>query len=185
MQIMAMAIQQPLMTADDFFEWVNLPENDNRRFELDDGMMIEMPPSSPLNTVVAQRISYFLSNHVLPRDLGYITGPDVGFQLGAGHVRQPDVAFIAKSRLPELPSRFEIAPDLAVEVVSPNEDVLKKTREYLSAGTTLVWAVYPHEQIVEVFRAESPRWQTLTGDDTLDGGDILPDFSVPVRELFP
>jgi Uma2 family endonuclease len=125
---------------------------------------------------------------VIPRDLGFVTGADGGFKLASKRVRLPDVGFIAKEHLSQLPGRFEMAPDLVVEVVSPDEDVFKKVREYIAAGTRLVWTVYPDEKTVYVFRpAEGAelRVQQFGLDDTLDGGDVLPGFTLPVREIFP
>jgi len=147
-----------------------------------------MGSSSPINIVTAARIIYFLNGFVIPRDLGYVTGADGGFKLATHKARQPDVGFISKARAPKLPKKFDIAPDLAVEVVSPDEDVLKKTNEYFRAGTRLVWAVYTDEKRVYVFRpteSGEAHMQTLDLDDTLDGGDVLPGFSLPVRDIFP
>jgi Uma2 family endonuclease len=81
----------------------------------------------------------------MQHNLGYVTAPDGGFKLASGRVRQPDTAYISKQRQPSIPDNFEIAPDLAVEVVSPNEDVLKKVDEYLESGTHVVWVIYPNE----------------------------------------
>jgi len=141
-----MVLLEKLYTADEFFEIVQLPENDEKRLELDDGEIVEMAASSPANTVIAARISYFLNAFVIPNDLGYVTGADGGFVLSEQRVRQPDVAFVSKNRVPTLPKRFNLAPDLAVEVVSPDEDVFKKANEYLRAGTKQVWAVYADER---------------------------------------
>jgi Uma2 family endonuclease len=82
---------------------------------------------------------------------------------------------------------FDGAPDLAVEVVSPDEDIFKKAREYLNAGARIVWAVYAEEQTVYVMRLDAQG--TLTSvpfgiNDTLDGGDVLPGFTLPVRDIF-
>jgi Uma2 family endonuclease len=103
-------------------------------------------------------------------------------------VRQPDVGFISKSRQPELPKQFEMAPDLAVEIVSPDEDVFKKANEYLRAGTRLVWAVYTDEQTVYVMQLDEDgalRSVVYGIQSVLDGGDVLPEFTLPVREIFP
>lgn len=125
---------------------------------------------------------------MIPHDLGFVTGADGGDKLADNRVRQPDVGFISKAHLSKIPRRFEIAPDLAVEVVSSDEDVFKKVREYIAAGTQLVWTVYMDEKTVYVFRpAEGAelRVQQFGIDDTLDGGDVLPGFTLAVREIFP
>ncbi len=183
-----MALREKLYTAEEFFEIAGLPENDEKRLELDDGEIVEMAESSPKNTVTAMRIGTFINIFVMPHNLGYVTGADGGFKLEEKRVRQPDVAFISKKRVPKLPRRFGIAPDLAVEVVSPDEDVFKKAREYLLAGTRLVWAVYTDEKTVYVFQLDadgSVRSKPFDIHATLDGGDVLPDFTLPVKDIFP
>lgn len=183
-----MALREKLYTFEEFWEIANLPENAERRLELDEGIIVDMGSSSPINTVIAMRMGYFLNAFVIPNDLGYVTGADGGFRLALKTVRLPDVAFISKQRMPTLPKRFEIAPDLAVEVVSPDEDVFKKATEYIQAGTRIVWAVYAAEKRVYVFRPNADgtlNVQPYGVDDTLDGGDVLPGFTLPVRAIFP
>ncbi len=183
-----MVLREKLYTADEFFEFASLPENDEKRLELDDGEIVEMAESSPVNTVTAVRISTFLNIFIMPRNLGYVTGADGGFKLAEKRVRQPDVGFISKERMPKLPKRFGVAPDLAVELVSPDEDIFKKAREYLHAGTRLVWAVYTDEQVVHVMRLDEDGSLRSTPFDinaTLDGGYVLPGFALPVKDIFP
>ena len=156
--------------------------------ELVGGRLIEKPASRPINTVIASRAIYHLSAFVLPRDLGHVTAPDGGFQLASHIVRQPDAAFISKERMPDIPDHFDFAPDLAVEVVSPQEDVLKKVLEYLDAGTRMVWAIYPDQRQVLVFVYDGSgelRGRTFNLGDTLDGGDVLPGFTLAVDAIFP
>lgn len=180
-----MFTRERLYTAEEFFELARLPENEHRRLELDNGVIVEVASSRPINTVIATRISHFLNAHVIPNNLGYVTGADGGFKLANGHVRQPDVAFVSIERYPNIPTEFHLAPDLAIEVVSPYEDVLKKVEEYLASGTQLVWAIYPDEQLVHVFRQVEPRWQTLSIGDVLSGEKELPDFSLAINDIFP
>jgi len=94
---------------------------------------------------------------------------------------------VLRNRLAELPDSFvPMAPDLAVEVLSPSDrmaDALAKVAMYLQAGTSLVWLVNPVTRTVVVFRADMDP-VTLAGSATLDGGEVLPDFSVPVAEIF-
>jgi Uma2 family endonuclease len=184
-----MALREKLYTADEFFEIARLPENEEKRLELEDGVIIEMGSSSRLNTVVAMRIGYFVNSHVIPNDLGYVTGPDGGFKLASGRVRRPDVGFISKRHGVVLEGvEFTTAPDLAVEVVSPDEDVFKKANEYLRSGTKLVWAVYAEEKTVYVMRRDEQggiHSVPFGIDDTLSGEDVLPGFSLPVSEIFP
>jgi Uma2 family endonuclease len=175
-------------TVEEFWAVAQAPENANKRLELEDGVIVEMASSSPINTVTAGRVLHFINAFVIPRNLGYVTGADGGFKLGSKRVRQPDVGFISKASAPKLPKHFNLAPDLAVEVVSEDEDIFKKAREYLQAGTRIVWAVYSDEQIVHVIHLNADGGLTTTPygiDAVLDGGEVLPGFQLPVREIFP
>lgn len=185
-----MALREKLYTLEEFRAIASLPENEDKRLEWEDGVIVDMGSSSRLNAVIASRIGYFFNAFVLPNDLGFVTGPDAGFSLKAvGRVRRPDVAFVSNKHCLELVGvEFDLAPDLAVEVVSPDEDVFKKVKEYIRSGTRLVWAVYGDDRVVDVFTPTSEgefRVQELTVSDTLDGGDVLPGFTLPVCEIFP
>jgi len=105
--------------------------------------------------------------------------------------RRPDVAFVSADRWPldrEIPTTgdWAIVPDLAVEVISPNDifkDIITKLREYFQYGVQLVWAVVPEAQQVYVY--DSPtQVRILTIRDTLTGSKILPDFRLPLASLF-
>jgi Uma2 family endonuclease len=187
-----MAIQDKLYTAEEFWEIAQQPENQERRLELIDGVIVEMASSSQKNTVVASRIGYFFNAWVIPRDMGFVTGPDGGYTINVRNAYQPDVAFVSKARHPELSGvAFPVAPDLAVEVISPSEssnDVLKKVRRYIQAGTRLVWSVYPEDETVYVWQEADDgglHAQPYGSDDILDGGDVLPGFTLKVSEIFP
>jgi Uma2 family endonuclease len=184
-----MALREMLYTAEEFFEIAKLPENEEKRLELEDGVIVEMGSSSRINTVTAMRIGHFFNAFVIPKRLGYVTGPDGGYKLATGRVRRPDVGFISASRNIKLRGvEFSGAPDLAVEVVSPDEDVFKKAKEYLHSGAKMVWAVYTDEKMVYVCRLDddgSLRWQPFDLNSTLDGGEVLPGFTLAVREIFP
>lgn len=183
-----MTLRERLYSAEEFFDYAALPENDDKRLELDDGVIIEMAASSPINTVTAIRLATFINVYVMQNDLGYVTGADGGFKLSSKRVRQPDVGFISKTRLPTLPARFNLPPDLAVEVVSEDEDIFRKAREYLHSGVRLVWAIYADEQVVYVMTLNEQGGilsLPFGVDDTLDGGDVLPGFTLPVRDIFP
>ena len=122
-----MTLGEKLYTAEEFFEIAALAENDEKRLELDDGEIVDTGSSSRLNTVTAMRIGHFLNAFVIPRDLGYITGADGGFKLSSRRARRPDVGFISKSHGIELVGvEFPIAPDLAVEIVSPMKTSSRK-----------------------------------------------------------
>jgi Uma2 family endonuclease len=169
-------------------EFWALAETQSQRLELIERELVALPPSSAYNSIIAVLIATALNNHVLPRKLGYVTGADGGYRTGENSVRQPDVAFIRKERFSGFPKHFDVAPDLAVEVVSPSENVMKRAHEYFRAGTQIVWAVMPDERTVYVMTpVEEGQFITreLGLDDTLDGGTVLPDLRLPLRDIFP
>jgi Uma2 family endonuclease len=187
-----MVLQERLYTAAEFWEIAQRPENADKRLELIDGEIVEMAPSSQKNTVVAGRFIYFLNAFVIPRDIGYVTGPDGGYTISEHNGYQPDAAFISKARHPTLEGvAFPVAPDLVVEVISPSEssnDVLKKVQRYIAAGTRLVWTAYPKDELVYVWTLAEDgglHMQSFGMNDTLDGGDVLPGFKLKVSDIFP
>ncbi len=134
---MVIQAQEKLYTVEEFWEIVKLPENEERRLELDEGVIVDVGASSKRNTVVTGRLIHFLNAHVIPNNLGVVTTPNAGFKLGRRKYRQPDAAFIsgAASSVDLEGTYFTVVPDLAIEVVSPDEDVFKKAREYLQSGS--------------------------------------------------
>ncbi len=187
-----MSIREKFYTAEDLWELSHLPGNAEKRFELSEGELIEMPPAGGEHGGVTLNLSQPIWAFVRQHDLGYVTAAETGYILfknphGADTVRAPDFGFVAKERLPEgLPQGYiPLAPDLAVEVVSPNDaadEIQRKVSEYLRYGTRLVWVAYPRSKSVVVHTTEKA--VTVVIDGVLDGGDVLPGFSLPVREIF-
>jgi Uma2 family endonuclease len=139
---------------------------------------------------LASFLIYTLLSFVKPRDLGIVTGEAGLIQLSPGLVRIPDVAFIAWDRLPgrRIPTdpMPGSAPNLAVEVLSAGNttaEMARKRREYFDAAEQVIWLVDPRSRTVEVYTAldQSTR---LHEDDTLDGGTVLLEFTLSLRELF-
>ncbi len=137
-------------------------------------------------------VGWLLKSHCAANDLGWVAGADAGYQCfpdDPGKVRKPDVSFIQLDRLAagEQPTgHCRIAPDLAVEVVSPNDlyhEVETKVDEYHAAGTALVWVVNPVQRTVRVDRADGTT-TLLRESDTLTGENVLPGFACPVSEIF-
>lgn len=185
-----MTVHEKLYTAEEFYTFVERPENLDHRWELIEGIIVEMPPSSPKNSKLAARFVRHLGNFVDEHDLGHVLGADGGYTLSPHNVRIPDVSFISKERAPSLPKHFDIAPELAVEVISPSESprsVLDKIGLYLNSGVIIVWAVYPDDKVIEVWQASDNGKMTvqkLTLDDTLDGGEVLSGFTLAVKVVF-
>lgn len=188
-----MVIREKLVTADEFWEFIQLPENAGRRLELVEGAICEMSPAGGEHGEVALEIGALIRNYVKQHQIGRVTAAETGYILfqnpgDRDTVRGPDVGFISKERAPQpLGEKFvPVAPDLAVEVVFPwdrADEVEAKVLEYLRYDVRLVWVVYPASRTIMVHTAGSIR--RLTTEDTLDGGDVLPGFAVKVGDIFP
>jgi len=183
-----MVVQERLYTAEDLWE-LSHQANEARRFEVVRGALREMAPTGGLHGVIALELGYHILHHVKAHDLGYATGAETGFILADDPhtVRAPDVGFIARARvtLPLPQKYFPLAPDLAVEVVSPNDsaqDIRERVIDFLNAGTRLVWVVYPEARTVDVYRPSEV--VVVTIDGVLDGEDVLPGFRLPLRQIF-
>lgn len=165
---------------------------DDHHYELVEGELQMMRPASPTQGHYAALITAALVDFVVDANIGEVYVAEPGFALQPdpkGTVRAPDVAFVSKQRIPpaeEARGFWALAPDLAVEIVSPSEtaySVEAKVDEYLRAGVRLVWLVYPETQVVIEYAAG---WQMrrLAVGDSLDGGDVVPGFSMPLTRLF-
>jgi len=161
------------------------------RWELIDGELVEMTPSSSESSRTGMRFGYYLTDHVLPRRLGEVFGTDSGFAVFAGReiVRVSDAAFVRADRIPPAPDNqgfFRLAPDLVVEVVSPSDrasDVYAKMMMWLEAGVQLVWVADPATRTIAVYRPDRSS-QMLRETDELTGGDVLPQFRLKVATFF-
>jgi len=184
-----MVIQQQLYTAHEFWQ---IDFDDDRVYELIEGEIIPMPPPRKINSIIAGLILTALNVFLKQNKIkGYVLGADGGYTLTEHDVRVPDVSYIAQERIPDLDDTAEvIPPEIAVEIISPSESprqINAKTSLYLNAGTKIVWNVYPDEKVVEVWTlGEDGKliMQPFELNDTLDGGDVLMGFMLPVREIF-
>lgn len=161
------------------------------RWELVDGELVEMSPSGEESSNVGLTIGALLWVHVRTHKLGRVYGADGGFILfpDRNTVRAPDVAFVRAEQVPHGEARkhfARLAPDLVVEVLSPTDrasEVVAKIEMYQEAGVPLIWLVDPDDATVTVIAAGRPT-TVLKLTDTLDGGGVLPGFSVPVADIF-
>jgi Uma2 family endonuclease len=183
-----MAVPKPKqwMSAEEFDEFVYRPENFERRWELIDGEVIEVP-SNPYSSEVAILISAMLVMFVRPRGLGHVTGEGAGY-IVAGNRMSPDVAFVSKSRQAELVRKGynPIAPDLMVEVLSPGNtaDEMDKKIKACAKANVLLWIVDPNARSVRVHApGQPPALVDITG--ILTGGSVLPELTLPVKDIFP
>jgi Uma2 family endonuclease len=166
---------------------------DEKDFELVDGQLVERH-MGVLSSWVAGELLFLIRSFLRDHPLGWVLGSDNGYQCfpdDPRKVRRADVSFIRRGRFPgdRLPNQgyAKIPPDLAVEVVSPNDlavEIDQKVIEYLQAGVPLIWVVNPDSRVVRVHRAVGPvGW--LTEADELSGEGVLPGFRCRVGALFP
>lgn len=169
-------------------------EFDNRdHYEIVDGVRVELPPMSADSQALAFRLARHLSNYGIDHNVGEAyTEMLFKLALPVDRNRKPDAAFVSYARWPKhqpLPSTnaWIVMPDLCVEVVSPTDmgdEIETKIDEYLRAGVRLVWVVYPRQERFYVYESAS-LVRRLTRAETLDGGTVLPGFTLPLAELFP
>lgn len=166
---------------------------DGQKYERIDGEL-RVSPAGYRHEGVGAALLVRLWLFVNERKLGHVVGSSAGFRWPGrkadlpDNVLSPDVSFVAGGRFPDerWPIGFpQLAPDLAVEVLSPSDnssDVLQKVGEYLDAGTRLVWVIDPEKRTAAAYRS-------LTGvrvigeSDALDGEDVLPGFSCPLKDV--
>ncbi len=157
--------------------------------ELIEGKLVKTMSTGFIHGIVAQRIGRFIGNFASEHNLGETTAAETGFILGEKTYRGADGAFISNKNLEKhgYPRGFfPVAPDIAIEVVSPNntsEEMMEKTNLYLENGSRLVWIIYPQTRVISVFRQNNVI-SLLRENDTLDGEDVLPNFRLSVAELF-
>jgi Uma2 family endonuclease len=180
-----MATAQEITTARQLFEAPNLG-----RCELVRGELVMMSPAGYEHGAIAGRVHGHLFRFVTEKGLGIVTAAETGFRIGRDPdtVRAPDVAFICAARVPRERTRgyFPGPPDLAVEVVSPDDragEVLAKVRDWLSAGCQAVWVVDPTSQTASVYRGPHDT-AMLTAADELTDDTLLPGFHLPLADVF-
>jgi Uma2 family endonuclease len=180
-----MVVQPKLLTVDEFEQFMALPENRERRFELMNGTIVERH---------RPEVRGVIAGNVVTEIGQYLDENEIGQVAVSVHCRPtddpyndrlPDVSFVAGNKPVERTSPVNYLPDLCVEIHTWN-DSLKMMSEraafYLTNGARMVWLIYPQQRIVEVLTATDR--QLLTENDILEGGEVLPGFSVPVRNIF-
>ncbi|MBL8131886.1 MAG: Uma2 family endonuclease [Anaerolineae bacterium] len=179
-----MVIREQRYTLEAFHAFSQRPENRDRLFELIDGEVVEKVASF-IPSRIAMRVGRFIGNWADP--YGYVTGADGSYILSPDHEFMPDVGYISKERLAEPPMReVRGAPDLAVEVLSPTDskrELRRKAEDYLRFGARMVWLIFPEARRVEIYTPDDDVVE-LDLNSVLDGGEILPGFTLPVRDIF-
>lgn len=176
------------ITAAVFEEFITQPGNEKRRFQLINGVIIEMSPTQwhgIIAGVIHGEIYIYLKTH----PIGWVM-TETSYQLpdDDSNIYIPDVSFIVGRETPIVTKgKVSKMPDLAVEVKSPTNTyklLREKADYYMQHGTQIVWLIDPDKKQVEVYTpAADPN--TLTVKDTLNGGSVLPDFTLCVKDIFP
>ncbi len=169
----------------------NASVEDVDRYEVIDGVRVEREPMGAFETVLASWLCYLMNGFAAGKKLGLAVN-EVLFVLNAARNlhRRPDVAFVSYARWPtSVVARepaWNVVPDLAIEIVSPSnfaEEIDRKITDYFQAEVRLVWVVYPDSGRVYVYQSPT-RVSILERTDTLDGGDVLPGFRLPIAQLY-
>ncbi|MBI4749814.1 MAG: Uma2 family endonuclease [Acidobacteria bacterium] len=164
---------------------------DGFRCELVKGELKKIAPAGHVHGRIIINISTPLDTHVRTNQLGLVFAAETGFQLASNPdtVRAPDVAFVrAENVKSDLDQRgyWPGAPDLVVEVISPGDiytEVEEKVFDWLEAGTKMVVVVNPRKRVVTVYRSLT-EIVVLTENDVLDGKELIPNWSLPVKTIF-
>ena len=183
---MVTTTKSKLMTVE---ELLAMPD-DGYRYELIRGELIKMSPASHEHGREGNRVNVSMSVHVYANDLGETYAAETAFLLARSpdHVLGPDGAFVRKERADaarDVPGAFPGHPDLAIEVISPTDRLTRvrdKVRDWLEHGTLMVIVVNPRNRTVQVYTADGV--VELTETETLDGGDVVPGWSMPVAGIF-
>jgi Uma2 family endonuclease len=183
-----MIAQNRLVTLAEFEAFAAAPENDERRFELIDGEIVEKMPTE-LHGLIVAFIVISLGIYNQKHNLGRVTVEPRHKMPGDDHnVRLPDIAFTSHERALPVVEKGSVPqmPDLTVEVKSPDDTYTKmrnKAAYYLTNGVRMVWLIFPEKRLVEVYVPDADL-QILNEQDVLEGGAVLPDFTMPVADIF-
>jgi Uma2 family endonuclease len=167
-----------------------MPDGDH--FELVDGHLVERNIGAESSHIASKLLSLLLA-FCEQHGLGWVFGPDCGYQCFPGRpttVRRPDVSVVRSGRFEgdQVPTGYvTLAPDLAVEVLSPNDldyETDQKIEDYLAAGVPLVWVINPQSKTVLIYRADGSI-QGLRANDELSGEGVVPGFRCRVGDIFP
>ncbi len=173
-------------TEDDLLK---LSARTDRIYELVDGVLVEKPMGM-LESGLACVVIRLLGNYVEEQDLGLVTGADGTLRLMPGLVRIPDVAFISFQQIPSRTWPAEpipdLAPDLAVEVLSPSNtpgEMKRKLKDYFLSGVRLVWFIDPQARTGSIYTAPDQE-RSIAENESLDGGEVLPGYTLPLSQVF-
>lgn len=182
-----MPVTEKLYTADDLWQLSHRREFQDRRLELIAGKIIEMPFNGGQHGAVAANLGVIVHDFVNQYQLGYCFAGGTGFQLSRITVLAPDFAFITSGRFPDdlADGYIPFAPDLTVEIVESweaNPWADERRAELFGYGTRMIWELDLDSQTAAIFTPESS--YLIDADGMLDGGEVLPGFSLPLRDVY-
>jgi Uma2 family endonuclease len=179
-----------LMTAEEFYDWANRPENRDKYCELERGRIVEMSRPGMLHGLVCGNAVWILGTYVRHREKCYVCSNDTGVIVARDPdtVRGPDVMlFDDVDTVDQVEQHFGVTPPLlAVEVLSPNDthgNLIRRVREQLRFGTKLVWVLDPDARNVTIYRPGMED-DVKEENEELTGNGILPEFRCLVAEFF-
>jgi Uma2 family endonuclease len=181
---MAAAAATERYTVDDLDR---LPEGNTHR-ELVDGRVVEWDRPNHLHAALVVLLSSLLHVYVRARRLGRTVSGDplVRVQGSPRDARGPDIAFYRRGHYPtdvRAPATATV-PDFVIEILSPSDratEVDAKVRDWLRAGVRLLWYINPDTGVTTVYHQGTIR--RVEAEETLDGLDVVPGWSVRLRDL--
>ena len=167
------------------------PLSPDALYEVVDGVVVELPPMSIYSALIASRLYRAISLGIAGRKIGFAVAEALLILDEIRSLkRRPDVAFVSNERASQQPVPDEgdwtVVPDLAVEVISPNDiykDVVQKVEEYFRYGVRQVWVVLPSPGRVDVYRSPEDI-SVFHAEGTLDASDLIPGLTIPLKDIF-
>lgn len=181
-----MVVQQKPITVAEYEQFADSPENADRRFELIHGEIVEKMPD-PIHSWIITELVWYFKSYLKKHPIGKVF-VELRFELPTDKIngRIPDLSFVAGTDVKLSHKAMPMMPDLAVEVQSPGQGpklMRDKADYYLANGTKMVWLIYPDKRLVEVLTLDDRYF--LTEEDVLEGGELLPDLRVSVKDILP
>jgi Uma2 family endonuclease len=171
-------------------EFMALPDHGDR-YEIIDGELVTLGNSGMEHGNIGIFLGGLIEIFVRQHRLGVTCDSSTAFKMKGGNKRSPDISFVSRDKLQglaELPDGFlDGAPDLAIEVLSPNNTIAEidqKIVEYFENGSRLVWVINLKLHYVLVYRSALEPDRLLKQSDSLDGEDVIAGFTMPLFELF-
>jgi Uma2 family endonuclease len=167
------------------------PEQLEPPFEMIDGVPREKPPMGLFANILASYLSAAINHFAMPKKLGMAIN-ETTYKVTEKNSRRPDVSYVEFARLPawevllDDPPLLECAPNAAIEIFSPSntiEDMDTRIENFFASGVQLVWVVHPKSKQIYVYES-TKNCKILEIGDALDGGKVLPGFSLPLAEIF-